>query len=708
MFTHFDFFGKEEIPINISKREKKIIELLLEQKNGVTLDFLTEALRVSDRTIYREMSSLESTLAKSQIKLVREPDKGYRLIGNAVALQELQENLHDSSKELSVQQRQSILVIQLLLNEEEVKMEALALELQVSVGTIQSDLQSIEEIFKDYKIEIQRKKSKGIKAVAEESNRRLIISGLISSEINEYDFTRLLESFSKKNKESQWVKRENLFLNLLDEQVLTNVYYVLKEFDQDFFKQVTDTQFQKLIILLTFSIMRIKQGYTLESFQPPLTTVEDSTSISIAKGIFQATQKRDAIEVNLAETYFLALQIEGLNVHIRKEFFSEGYDADLSFKVSELIRRVSYQMDWDFNQDETLYNDLLAHISAAVKRAMAPMPGNVTSLLQKIHSQYHQLSLVVEKNLKEVFTDIEFLSDEIIYIVIHFASTYEKLLARQHVSVLVICSSGVGMAKIVQNRLKKNIPEISDIATSRISQLDQLEMGDYDLILSTIFLQGFESEYKVVTPLLMDDEIKSIRMSIKQLLSEKLKKQPSDTKNLVTSPIEENEFKTFYHKMTIVNQLLERFDLKKWQNHRNIEELIESICLHLEEEAVLSNPEKIKWKLLERMTIAPIGLPGTNMALFHCIDLEVTVPYFAIYDIPASFVMDSIDKGTIEMKRVLMMLGPEPLSETAQEVLGLISSTIVESDLNLEIFNAGSKKLIANYLNVLFLEKYKK
>ncbi|WP_313469070.1 HTH domain-containing protein, partial [Carnobacterium sp.] len=143
---------------NISKREKKILELLLEQKNGVTLDLLTELLHVSNRTIYRELSSLESTLAKYQIKLVREPDKGYHLIGSSVSLHELQENLNHSSKELSAQQRQSILVIQLLLSEEEIKMEALAVDLEVSVGTIQSDLQSIEEIFKEYKIEIQRKK----------------------------------------------------------------------------------------------------------------------------------------------------------------------------------------------------------------------------------------------------------------------------------------------------------------------------------------------------------------------------------------------------------------------------------------------------------------------------------------------------------------------------------------------------------------------
>lgn len=701
---------REVIPINISKREKRILELLLEQKNGIPLDLLTDLLHVSNRTIYRELSSLENELAKRQIKLIRGLDKNYRLAGNLNVLQELKENLEDSSKELSAQQRQSLLVIQLLQSEEELKMEALAVDLQVSVGTIQSDLQAIEEIFKGYKIGIQRKKAKGIKAVAEESNCRLIVSGLISSEINEYDFAQLLESFSKSNKKKEVIYNGNLFLRLLDEQILSRVYQVLKAFDQDYFKHVTDTQFQKLIIVLTFSIMRIKQGHSLDS-STNLTeeVMESSLSLDIAKSIFYSIQEQESIEINRTEICFLALQLQGLNVHIRREFFSEGYDTDLSFKVSELIRNVSYQMDWDFYQDESLYNDLLAHISAAVKRAMAPMPGDVTALLNRVQSQYYKLNQVVEKNLKTIFTDIEFLSNEVIYVVLHFASTYEKLIDKQIISVLVICSSGVGMAKILQNRLQKNIPEINKIEIARISQLNQLNLEEYDLILSTIFLQGFESEYKVVTPLLMNDEIKSIHLSVKQLATKKLKKQPSHLASLTegVTVTEGGKFDLFYDKLTIIRQLINRFDLKYCLPYPNLEELIQSICLELKDK-VLSNPVKIKVKLLERMKIAPIGLPRTNMALFHCIDSDIQEPYFAIYEIPQSFEINSIDKGIIKMKRVLMMLGPEPLSEEAQEILGMISSSIVESDMHLELFNSGSKEAIEAFLNTLFLEKYKK
>lgn len=691
------------IPINISKREKRIIDLLLEQKKGVTLNFLTETLHVSNRTIYREIASLEKLFSPYDIKLARVKGKGYLLQGPPAALQQLQENLYNSSKDLSPQQRQNLLIIKLLLSDEEIKMEALAIDLQVSVGTIQSDLLTIEETFKDYEIEIQRKKARGIKAIANEKNRRLIVSGLISSEINEYDFTLYLEGLSVLNTHHSKIKKENQFLNLLDENTLNNVYQALREFNPDFFNRVTDIQFQKLIILLTFSVMRIKNGKDLEAVSALLETVDDSVSLNSSKEIFRLIKQYESFKMNLEEIYFLAIQLEGLNVQILQEFFSKDYDTNLSFKVSDLIRRVSEKMDWDFNQDETLYKDLLAHISAAINRALVPMPSNADSLLQKVHDQYKQLSISVEKSLKEVFSDIVFLSDEIIYIVIHFASTYEKLLSRTNISVLVICSSGIGMAKMLENRLKKNISEISTITTAQINQLETFNLENYDLILSTVFLKGFQSEYKVVTPLLMHDEIKSIRESIKNI-----SKQSIPNESIKAIPAADYEFKKFYAKITTINQLLERFCLLEWGKYKNIDELLSSICLNLEAKQIISNPENVKSKLMDRMDIAPIGLPDTTMALFHCIDESVAAPYFGIYDVPNSFAVNSIDRKKIKMNRVLLMIGPDPLSEIEQEILGLISSTIIESKQNIDVFNNGSEKTVINYLNTLFLEKYKK
>lgn len=694
--------------VYISKREKKIIEILLDQKNGVTLDYLSEELKVSNRTIYREISSLESTLAKYQIKLVRELDIGYRLVGKPAMFSELQKQLYGSPNELTAQQRQSALVIKLLMQEHEVKMESLAVDLQVSISTIQADLVSIEDVFKAYKIDIERKKAKGIQAVASESSRRLIISGLIHSEINEYDFFQLMES-GPKGTVQNWEAEQNPFLKLLSKEDLYHVYAVVKQFGQQYFEEVTDSQMQRLVILLCVSIMRLREGYQIRSFKTTisLTDNDQTKSMETATAIYDFMQKLYGIIVTKEEIQFLGLQIQGLNVPLRNEFFSEEYDADLGYKVRELIRLVSNEMDWNFNQDETLFHDLQAHISAAIKRAIAPMPESNNPLLDKIITQYSQLSFAVKENLTHVFPMVHFLPNEIVYIVIHFASAFERQPKIQELKALVICSSGVGTAKILESRIRKYIPEITVIEISRISKLHRIDFNEYDLILSTIFLQGFETEYKVVTPLLMENEIKSIQLYVRQIIAEKRKGKEIKEKVFLAHQTDEAEFKEFYQKLSIANDVLENFNLYQTVGTKELRSVISSVCESLEGE-VLSDSEHVAAKLMQRMELAPIGLPNTNMALFHCIDPAIKQTFFSIYELPMPIEVMGIDRNPVQMQRVLMMLGPDPLSESSQEILGSISSAIVESDLTMEIFNSGSKQLLNNYLSGVFLEKLKK
>ena len=692
----------------ISKREKEIIEILLEQKNGVTLDYLSDELKVSNRTIYRELSSLESTLAKYQIKLIREADIGYRLVGKPASFKELQQQLSASPEELTAQQRQSALVIKLLMQEKEVKMESLAMDLQVSISTIQADLVSIEEVFKAYKIDIERKKAKGIQAIATESSRRLIISGLIHSEINEYDFFQLMESETKSDAK-EWETGQNPFLKQLNKEDLYHVYAVVKRFGQHYFEEVTDSQLQRLVILLCVSIMRLRVGHQIHSFKAStlLADSDQTKSIETATAIYDFMQKLYGLAITKEEIQFLGLQIQGLNVPLRNEFLSEEYDTDLGYKVRELIRLVSNELDWNFNQDETLFHDLLAHISAAIKRAIAPMPESNNPLLDKILTHYSELSFSVKENLTHVFPTLHFLPNEIVYIVIHFASAYERQPKVQELKALVICSSGVGTAKILESRIRKYIPEITVIEISRISKLHRIDFDEYDLILSTIFLQGFETEYKVVTPLLMDNEIKSIQLYVRQIISEKKKIKEKKEKNILTNQKDESEFKEFYQKMSIANEILENFNVHQTVGTKELKPIISAICKSLEDD-ILIDSDHIVYKLMDRMELAPIGLPNTNMALFHCIDPTIKQSFFSIYELPKSIEVLGIDRNPIQMQRILMMLGPDPLSENSQEILGSISSAIVESDLTMEIFNSGSKQLLNNYLSSIFLEKLKK
>lgn len=690
----------------ISKREKVILDVLLNQNNGVTIDYLSEKLDVSTRTVYRELSSLESTLAQYQLKLIKDSD-GYHLKGKQVFVDELREDMQGSADELTTKQRQSLLVIKLLLEEQEVKMEALAYELGVSSSTIQLDLQSIEEMFEDYNIEIVRKKARGIKAHSSEPNVRLIISGLIASELNEYNFFRLFDGNLQVD-EDRYEKTNNPFLKVIDVQALELAFSVVKQYDRYQFDEVTDTQFQSLVLFLAVSMMRMKKGHLITEEELKQRTKETSRekSIQLAKYLLEKLQREYKIrQLSKEEAIFLAVQIEGLNVPLRNEF-SEDYDIQLSYKIRELIRKVSQETSVDFQVDDTLFKDLLAHLSAAISRNQAPMPEQPNPLLEKIYEEFTDLSHTVERYLKELFPDVDFHSNEVLYVVIHFASAYERNPKSQKLRVLIICSSGMGTAKILESRLRKNVPEITDVDISRISQLYELDYEEYDLILSTIFLQGFEEEYKVVTPLLMEDEMKSIKRYVAQILEAKMTKRVKREKLSLQQDVDNLSFKEFYTKVADINRILETFDVKSVEVTGSLKDTLLSIAQALNS-GVIHDPIAVVAKLEKRMQTAPIGLPGTHMALFHCIDEAVKRPYFGIFDLSSTFEIENMEKESMELKRVLLMMAPEPLDESIQEIMGTISSAIVESTFNLQMFDTGRKDLLQHYLSGLFLGKVK-
>lgn len=248
----------------LSKREKLLLTLLMNQPSGVTVSFLIEKLDVSRRTVYRELSNAEETLDNFGLKLVKDA-KGYIISGDKENLDKLRNSISEKKllDDFSKKQRQRILIIKLLLAEDELKIDGLAIDLGVSASTIQSDLQSIEQMFQEYKIEVERRKSFGIIAHADEISLRLIISGLISIEFNEFNFFRL---FDEANNiiEERYHSLSNVFLEVIDQKALEISFKSIRQYEKFRFDEVTDTQLQNLIILLALTAMRIKDGHTIK------------------------------------------------------------------------------------------------------------------------------------------------------------------------------------------------------------------------------------------------------------------------------------------------------------------------------------------------------------------------------------------------------------------------------------------------------------
>lgn len=677
-----------------SIREKQILKLLVEYTEGITQPKLQDLLHISKRTLYREMSSIEKSLRVLEVQLVKPRGKGYRLVGEETQLAELKKLVQEKeTAPLDTIHRQSALASSLLLASEEQTIEGLAMDFEVSPSTIHADLQVVEESLKEYSLKLERRKARGIIITGGEYERRQILGNMIYSGVSEYEFFSYLSHLTKESQRTS----SNFFLNLITPNSFYFAKRIILEKLKNLFLEVTDNQVQQVITILALSIDRVKNGYNLEMKMTNATV--SSEIFLLSEQIMKEIQQEMDLTMPQEEHLFFARQLEGVNYKKPQNIFLENFDVELSYQVRELVRMVSKQTGTDFRVDDTLYYDLLTHLSAAFKRMVNLVQFSNNPLLEKVIDEYRELTKAIEEALATLFPEEQFSQDELAYIVIHFAASLERNPVKKDISTLVLCSSGIGTARILESRLKKFIPEINHIQIVKLTQMSHIDFKEYDLILSTIFLPDFALPYKLISPLLLDDEIKKIKQEIREKHFEPKVSVP----NLVAKE-SEGSFEQVYEVMKVGNDLLTQFDVKAIQTRNTLQETLDVVMADLEG-VIVEDAKKVSQLVLERHQTAPIGIPNTNFALFHSANKYVKRPYFSIFDLNRTMPIMGMDRKPMALTRMLLMLAPEPMTFAEDQLLGLISASVIESDLNMEIYQNEDKETIYELISSIFVSK---
>ncbi|HLQ40512.1 MAG TPA: BglG family transcription antiterminator [Tetragenococcus sp.] len=682
-----------------SDREKKLLKLLLENQKGVLAETLQRELQISKRTLYREISSIEKTIDPLKARIVKVRNAGYQLIGQTDALAEISDQVQNQATVVFDNvHRQSALVCQLLLSDEEVTIESLALDFTVSPATIYADLDQVEKSLTEYQLHLERKKARGVIVKGAENKRRQILSNIIYSDVNEYDFFSFLTNLQNLN---QLVKSSDFFLQLIDPLWFYYAKNAVLNKTSTFFVEVTDNQLQQVITSLALSLQRMAQKHYLaeKSIERPSDEGIENLAIQILTDIQQETH----LGINYDEIWFFAKQLEGVNYKKPQNVLLDNFDTALSYQIRELIRQVSKQIGIDFRLDDTLFYDLLNHLSAAFKRMdnQTALSGN--PLLEKILVEYQKLTTVIRKNLTDIFPDESFIEDELAYIVIHFAAALERNPVPKEIAVLVLCSSGIGTAKILESRIQKYIPEIDHVEIAKISQMSHLDFKEYDLILSTIFLPEFSLPYKMISPLLLDDEV----FEIKQQLKDKSFVSKSEVTVTASPPAKKPlSFEKAYEQMKVANELLTQFSIQEVMTCQTLEQTMQVILDQLEG-LIITDAKAVNELVIKRHKLAPIGIPNTHFALFHSANAFVKKAYFGIFNLSRSVPILGMDQKPMELTRMLLMLAPQEMTEGEERLLGQISASIIENDVNMKIYQHGNREEIYQVISTLFMNEIK-
>lgn len=681
----------------MTAREQKLIKYLLHQNRYVKVGDIADYIEVSTRTIHRELKAVKSVIEEYRLKLDKQPGKGLKLVGSSRDKQRLLNALsHDSRVEYSSDERKLLILCAMLESGEPIKLYTIANDLQVTAATISHDLDELEKWIAPFGLSLIRKRGYGIELRGPEDAKRKIVGNLIADKLDVQQFLETVEMNIKGKNQMP----EKIF-GVVSRGKLLKAEKVLSRAKEQHGLSLSDSAYIALVVHLTFAIERIELGEVINMNEEELAELKSTKEFELALAIAEALEEAFHVKIPDAEAGYITMHLRSANRSYKKDYRAEDIELDTALRTKKLIDFISEKTGLNLNDNQSLYEGLIAHLEPAIVRIKEKMTIH-NPLQEQIKKDYFLLFMAIEEGVERFFPEMHFPDEEIAFIVLHFGSALEMNKEKIHINALVICSSGIGSSKMLASRLKKELPEIASFDISSVMELKTKDAGAYDIIVSTVPIPYDGIDYVIVSPLLDAEDVKHVKHQLTRkipLILQKKRagqKEPAPFPDMLRTAAKINQY------ATAIQHILSHFSVDVLETAESHAQTIKRLCARLRDQGLITDAGDLTEGLLKREALGGLGIPGTSFALFHLKTEAAIVPVFKAVDLTMPYDIKGMDGSTVKMMRMLIMLAPADISPEGAELLSLISSSIIESDDSLAAYETGDTDLIYRRLNILF------
>ncbi|PLS10370.1 BglG family transcription antiterminator [Neobacillus cucumis] len=685
----------------ITTREKAIIELLVKTSGKHTVSSLANHLNVSVRTVHRDLTGVEKILKSFDLHLVRQMESGLRIEGKNENIFRLVQNVTSIVPIDQTPEEKKLLLLIALMQEEAFKIQSLAMELGVSNTTLTTYLGELTEWLSHFNVTISRKRGVGVDLIGSEAAKRKALASYFLLFFNE----ELIESLFllENNKYAQ----ESILHYFFPEYIVVIDRLVNTIFDSTQ-QRLADNDYIGLIVHIGITMQRTESSYFLEEEEGSNHSL--TNEYNLIKNICAELEKTFSITFTEQDIIYLAVILKGSKLQAVDVV---PYDSlVLSKIVKTLIQEVSLQLHVDLTNDFSLYQGLLAHMEPSLYRIKQQM-GLFNPLKEEIKQKYPFLFLAVKNSVEKQFAEIDSIpDDEIAFIVLHFGSALVMREEKLSIHALVVCPTGIGTSKMLASRIKKEILGIDHIEIKSIKEIqDQTNVKNYDLIISTVKLPFLDVDYLLVSPLLTEQNITAIKNYLRNnltSLTEKREYIPLSGTNVSSSEAAQSgSIYDVIQQLKIVQESIEdillNFKVYKMDRVKDHENVLAEMVITAQSEKLLDSARDVLTSLSERESKGGLGIPGTGMGLFHCRDKNVHKLIFQISHLHEPIMVKGMDGNDMLIKNILLLLAPEELSMREQEIVSLISTSLIENSEAMMIFSSSNEEVIRRKLENIFL-----
>lgn len=616
--------------MRVTHREQQILAALSSQKIA-TIAELMNVTGTSRRTLYRDLDSLSNSLP-DDVNLVKS-DNGYQLSGNL--------------SNLTTQEMQDFTATERWLGEtsllmtDQASITKITEEFWISQPTATADLRVIGEVLAENDIQLLREK--GLKIAGNEEKIRSVFVAVALQDEKKFDHELLRVSY--------------------------------ETFETVNLPEMTDKTRHLLELFLAVSLIRQKNQHfvTIDNGRNP-----SKQAISLVNELISQLSNPT---FTIAEITYLAGIYDVLYFGFgRQPLFLEKFDTDFSYKIRQLIEKISQNLNIEFSKDDRLYGLLYAHLKE-IEILPELFANQKNSFVAQIESDNQKIFEAVKTVLPEVFQK-SFSDKEIAFVTMHFVATLERSDLVLPLRAAIVSNHGRISCEMLISNLRKNFPFLTKIDLIQTSV--KIDKASYDVIFTT----ERNLDFIYVERFLQQKNLDDIRHKLREI---------QQNGKPVKSHERDENFVNLNQLFNVGNQIVKDFELSELQNSSNFAQTVEKITEQLK------LPELTNL-LIERFDETHLGIPETKIALLHGVHEAVKFPYFGIFQLENSIKLRAMDDSTIDVSRILLLISPKNIAEQAALILGKISSSIIENKLYTKIYESGNDEIIRELLRQIVSE----
>lgn len=682
---------------------KQIFQVLLGETSAVSVKYLSEQVGVSKRTVQRELEYIDSSLRGYELHFYSKTGVGVWLEGSEEEKERLRQEIQ-SGDEYDVsnrEERRKRLILEILKEKGLKKLFYYSSQFRVSEATVSTDLEAIETWLNKYGLYVSRKPGSGVSVEGSEENYRRAICAFINENMDTRVVREAYEETDKTAARCESLKKSNIG-QILNDDIMKRVMDCITGMDNARVLTLTENSYVGLIIHISIAINRILKNEVIEPGNGWEKHITEDEDYRLAKAIVRELEEEFEIRIPEVEISYICLHIKGAK-HEKIQWNGENQSKLENRELQKLVNRMIDAFDSEngylLRQDDEFIQGLLAHLQPTLIRLMHgmqiqnPVLEDIRKNYTEIYEQCKHVAKVLEESTGKNVPD-----EEIGFLTVHFGAALVRLEGRKEnirkVHVGVICSSGIGISRLMSSKLEKVFKDRMEITAYGKNDITPYVEGKTDFFISSIPMERQDAPMIFVNPLLNDEDMDKIRRMIYQYerLPEKHK--------------ESNEFTAQLEEINLVaaqiNTVIKYMEFFKVDDQITFEELLVAIGEKLSPYS--DRQEMIREDLIKREQISTQIFAEFGFALLHTRTKGVIRPSFNVcMTKDLGPFKDPYFKG-ITITFIMLVPFDENL-RVNNDILGYISSILIEEYEFYDTVLTGQKEAIRTALSK-YLKKY--